>query len=220
MGLIHVCEDVKTALPKEHLSDIEARIRWEGHEAEAWLAARSILVMDQWVRGMCESGCPAYDTTPFCPPHLLDIEEAKRLFEGYDLALIIRYSGFHRWKDVEKTRAAKSLSELVPEDRAELRRRKDLRLKIREISDYIEELGYETFPMSAGHCRLCEPPACRQEECRQPHISMPAVEGMGVHVFQTMARLGHEMHYLPPDYSTFSFYNAILINSSNKGSNN
>jgi hypothetical protein len=42
---------------------------------------------------------------------------------------------------------------------------------------------------------------------------MPAMEGMGIHVFGTMAKLGHEMHYLPPDYDSFSFYSAILINT-------
>ncbi len=219
MGLIHVCEDVKAALPEEHLSDIEARVKWEHHEAEIWLASRDILVVDGWAREMCESGCKAYDTTPMCPPNLPDIEEVKRIFAGYNIALFVRYSGFHKWKDVDKLKGAESLSDLVPEDRVELRRRKDLRLKVREISNRVVELGYEAFPMSAGHCRLCEPPACRQEECRQPDVSMPAMEGMGIHVFETMKKLGHEMHYLPPDYDGFSFYNGILINSRHLVSN-
>ena len=213
MGLIHVVEDARTALPEAHVADIESRIPWKGHEAEAWLALRDVLVVEQWVRGMCEKGCKAYDTTPMCPPNLPDIEETRRIFSAYDTALLVRYNGFHRWSDIPKLHAAKSLSDLVPEDRAELRNRRGLRLKIREIATAVEELGYDTLPMSAGHCRLCEPPTCNASECRQPNVTMPAVEGMGVHVFKTMEKLGHEMHYLPPDYEGFSFYNAILINS-------
>jgi len=213
MGLIHVCEDVEEVLPEGNVADIGNMLQWEGHEAESWLASRDILEIDQWVRGMCETGCKAYNTTPMCPSNLPDLKEVEEIFSGYDLALIIKYEGFKKWKDKKSTVTATSLSELQPEDRVELSKRKELRLKIRGISNGIVEMGYDTFPMSAGHCRLCEPPSCHQKECRQPNVSMPAIEGMGVHVFRTMEKLGHEMHYMPLDYTEFSFYNAILIST-------
>ncbi len=211
MSIIQVCGDAKDALPEGHVADIEARIKWDGHEAEAWLASSDVLVVEEWTRGMCEKGCKAYGQTPMCPPNLPDVEEVKRTFSEYDTALFIRYLGFNRMKDCERIESAKLLSDLVPEDQVEIGERKGLRLKIREISDRLVELGYKTLPMSAGHCRLCEPPVCGKKECTQPDVSMPAMEGMGIEVFKTMPKLGHEMHKLPPDYKTFSFYNAILI---------
>ena len=206
----HICDkDILSHFTELDLEKLQQLIIWTGRETEIWLANRNRVYFNQWVRDMCKN-CGIYsENHPQCPPNLPSVASLQMDISFYSLVIIIRYNGFRRFSNYDLLKNATCKKDLPLCDQEELHNRQLLRLKIRYISNELQSSGFQTLPMSAGHCRLCEPPGCHRQTCCKPDESMPAMEGMGIHVFDTMKRLNHVMQYPAPE--TFSFYSAIFI---------
>ena len=131
------------------------------------------IIVAQWVRMKCLFGCGEYGKNACCPPNVPSILECERFFREYSSAVI-----FHFKKTVDK-----------PEDRFKWTREVNLKLSKLEREVFIS--GFErAFMLFMDSCSFCEECTGKRENCKQPRISRPGPEAMGVDVYSTVRQFG------------------------------
>ncbi|MHC4597952.1 MAG: DUF2284 domain-containing protein [Planctomycetota bacterium] len=144
-----------------------------------WIEAEKIVVHDRFPQLCASPRCPGYDTSPLCPPHVMEVDAFREILSGYRRVLVFRIDA--------PTRI------LMSDDRMEVAG------LVHEMSARIEILAVETgFPraraFAAGACKqifcadearcivLAEGAPCPFEDRARPSMS-----GVGVD-FKALSR--------------------------------
>lgn len=175
------------------IDKLEELFQQHGYSSFKWLDPQKIVV-SQWVRMKCQFGCDEYGQTATCPPNLPSISECQTFFRDYRMA-----AAFHFSKQVDK-----------PEDRHDWT--KELNLKLLELERAVFISGYrKAFLLFLDSCGLCEECTGTKETCKQPFLSRPSPEGMGVDVFATVRPLGFPIEVLADYTKTMNRYAFLMI---------
>jgi predicted metal-binding protein len=115
-----------------------------------------------WVPLKCRYGCSTYGRNRQCPPHAMQPEETRALLKSYEYALLV---------------------EGTPPGR-----------KFHDQLIGLERKAFlagchKAFALGAGPCPVCE--TCPEDgTCRQPEKARPAMEALGIDVYETARRAG------------------------------
>lgn len=172
---------------------LEGLFRQQGYTDFKWLEPDNIVV-SSWVRMKCRYGCDEYGRTATCPPNVPPLPECRAFFQDYRLAAV-----FHFSIQLEK-----------PEDRHDWTKKHNL--KLLELEKQIFISGYrKAFLLFLDSCGLCENCVEVKEKCKQPYLSRPTPEGMGVDVFATVRPLGYPIEVLADYKATMNRYAFLMI---------
>jgi predicted metal-binding protein len=120
------------------------------------------VVTGSWVRQKCRFGCARFGKNLQCPPHAMNYTETRKMLDDYSTAVL-----------VQGQPPGKSFHEKL------------LSLEKRMFLDG----NYKAFVFGAGPCPVC--PECPEDgKCRHHNLTRPAMEGSGIDVYATAARVG------------------------------
>jgi predicted metal-binding protein len=162
------------------------------------------IVIAEWVRFKCRYGCKGFGKHMGCPPYGPSVDETRRMVSEFKGGLLLRFDG------IPGHRALKP--EEIPEDFHPFYR--DLILWVNNTVWELEKTAfydgfYKSFGFGAYPCIYCEHQHCVAEEmeglvdeslrrkCRHPDLVRPTMEGAGIDVFATAAKVGWELHTIP-----------------------
>jgi len=172
---------------------IEVLIKEHGFTDFRWINAKDIIVGD-WVRLRCMFGCRNYGKKGTCPPNMPPVEECRRMISGYNHAAV-----FHFEKRIDK------LEEYRPWN-------KELVSKLTKLERAIFLSGYyKTFLLSFDACMLCEACAGSRAECKNPMISRPGADALGVDVYATVRSIGYPIQVVKDYKDVMNRYAFMLI---------
>ena len=158
-----------------------------------WLDPKDIVVA-QWVRMKCLYGCWEYGRNAACPPHAPSVAECDRFFHEYKRAVV-----FHFEKKVDK-----------PEDRHAWSRKINRSLLDLEIDVF--KAGYErAFILFMDSCNFCLECGGGQAGCKEPRLSRPTPDAMGMDVYTTVRKLGYPIKVLADYNQTMNRYAFLMI---------
>ncbi len=159
------------------------------------ISARNIVVA-QWVRFRCLFGCPNYGKSGTCPPNVPSIDECRQMVSEYDHAAI-----FHFERQVEKPKDRKPWS-------------KDLISRLVKMEREVFLSGYYKtllIPFDAcGYCETCAASRSRAE-CKNPWISRPGADALGIDVYATARSVGYPIQVLKEYTEPMNRYAFLLI---------
>jgi predicted metal-binding protein len=171
---------------------IESIIQKHGYSDYKWIDPREIVV-SQWVRMKCLFGCNEYGQTATCPPNVPSIPECERFFKEYKLAAI-----FHFEKTVKK-----------PEDRFAWTRK--VNRKLLDLEKDIFLTGFQkAFLLFLDSCNFCGSCPDNKKKCKEPKLSRPTPEALGMDVYGTVRKIGYPIQVLS-DYSQVMNRYAFLL---------
>ena len=177
-------------------ADLE-RFKREAEElgAAAEVIPADSVSVDERVRLKCfVPCCPRVGETPNCPPYTPELDLVRKALSQYSWAILVRV-------DVEP------LEEYIPQkgDRPNL----DFHGRVAEIVYQIERSAYKSgyhlaMGFGGGSCKdyLCKGLVCQFLDsggCRFPLKSRPAMEAMGIDVFDLIKKVGWEAYPLLDD---------------------
>jgi len=172
---------------------IETIIEHHGYSDYRWIDPADFVV-SQWVRMKCLFGCNEYGKTATCPPNVPSLAECERFFREYSQAVV-----FHFEKEVEK-----------PEDRFQWTRRVNLNLL--DLEKEIFCSGFEkTFLLFMDSCNICRSCQEKKEDCKEPKLSRPSPEALGMDVYSTVRKVGYSIQVLSDYSQKMNRYAFILI---------
>jgi len=177
----------------EEKHKIEKIIRKFGYQDFKWIDPQSIVVA-QWVRMKCMFGCDEYGKTGTCPPNVPSVSDCERFFRDYSHAVVLRFV-----KKVDK-----------PEDRFEWTKKINLALLDLEREVFVS--GYrKAFLLPMDSCCLCESCPGTRQKCKEPKLSRPTPEALGMDVFSTVRSIGFPIEVLSDYSQTMNRYAFLLI---------
>jgi predicted metal-binding protein len=153
----------------------------------------SSVVTAPWVRLKCQSGCPNYDRSHFCPPDTPTAAQTRAIIDSYQRAIL-----FH--KEAPKT----------PE------RGKDFKKYLNTITDLegvvFKDGYYKAFVFLSGPCRLCKECAkLSGDPCNFRDRARPSMEACGIDVYQTARNNGFFIQPLMEKTDTQNVYCLMLV---------
>ena len=163
------------------LRQVEELARQLGASEAKVLPAREVVV-DERVRLKClVPRCAGYGQSLLCPPALPTVEEFRQVLRRYQWALVVQVKGSTGAESGEPDRQvvydhSKALHQLINKLEARL-----------QGQGFVFAAGF-----IGGACRLCDECVGQAsgKPCRHPFQSRPAMEGMGIDVVATLARVG------------------------------
>jgi predicted metal-binding protein len=137
----------------------------------SWIEPQKIVV-SQWVRMKCTFGCAEYGGAS-CPPNVPPVEQCRRFFDEYTLAVIFHF-------------------EKILEDPADHREwAKSINAKLLKAEKEVFLAGYhKAFVTFMSKCSFCRECAQARSGCENPHLGRPSPEGLAVDVFATARHYG------------------------------
>jgi predicted metal-binding protein len=172
---------------------IESIIHKHGYNDYKWIDPEEIVV-SHWVRMKCMYGCSEFGRTATCPPNVPPLSECERFFREYKMAVI-----FHFEKEVA-----------VPEDRFAWTRK--VNTKLLKLEKEIFCSGFvKAFLLFMDSCNLCNSCQEGKEECKEPKLSRPTPEALGMDVYSTVQRVGFPIHVLSDYSQKMNRYAFLLI---------
>jgi len=165
--------------------------------AAAEIIPASQIVVDERVRLKCVvPRCLRAGETPNCPPYTPELDVIREAFHKFTWAILLN-------THVEPLEAYAPGS---GQNKAEQRQTLLFHQKTSEIVYEIERLAYKNgyylaMGFSGGSCKdyLCHGLICQFMEsgrCRFPHRARPAMEAMGINVFDLIRKVGWEAYPL------------------------
>ena len=145
------------------------------------------IVVSDWVRLKCQYGCDGYGKRLTCPPHSPKPEEFRRILEGYESAVLLRFEPGrpnHDWR---------SPHEAV----VELEREAFLK-------GY-----YSAFGLACGPCPHCD--KCNLEKCVHPDLARPSMEACGIDVYATVRRAGFDLEVVKTRDEKPTYFGLLLV---------
>jgi len=144
----------------------------------------STIVVENWVRLKCLYGCKRTGNTYSCPPNNnITPDEMRIVISEFSYALLIKID---RWSKVYK---------LV----YDMERRVFL------------DGNRKAFGLVAGACNLC--PVCALKDklpCRKPDLLRPAMEAVGIDVFETAKNNGYELKVVTCEEDARAYFGIVL----------
>jgi len=165
--------------------------------AAAEIIPSSQIVVDERVRLKCVvPRCLRAGETPNCPPYTPELDVIREAFRKFTWAILLN-------THVEPLEAYAPGS---GQSKAEQRQTLLFHQKTSEIVYEIERLAYKNgyylaMGFSGGSCKdyLCHGLICQfmdSGRCRFPHRARPAMEAMGINVFDLIRKVGWEAYPL------------------------
>lgn len=161
----------------------------------------SKVVIDERVRLKCEvPRCSAYNQYLTCPPRTMSIETFSRRLLLYKWSLLVQVKAHLN----SSNKAVGRIGSSVIENAQGLHR--PFRLKLLSVVEAVEADAFKkgmrfATGLTGGSCVLCE--KCVEDKsadaCRFPFRARPAMEGVGVDVFQTTQNAGLAIHLSSSD---------------------
>ncbi|MFZ5944687.1 MAG: DUF2284 domain-containing protein [Bacillota bacterium] len=174
-------------------SKLEALFKEHGYNDFKWIKASDIKV-SHWVRFKCQFGCPGYGKKITCPPHVPSIEECREFISEYKDVVI-----FHFAKAVDH-----------PDDRKPWGREVNYDLIKLEREVFLS--GYQKAFMipfeSCGYCGTC---VSSRLECKNPKISRPGPDALGIDVYDAVRKVGYPVQVLKDYKETMNRYAFLLV---------
>jgi len=124
------------------------------------------VVTGSWVQLKCRFGCARFGKNLQCPPHAMAHAETRKMLDSYTTAVL-----------VQGQPPGKSFHDKL------------LSLEKKMFLD-----GYhKAFVFGAGPCSVCA--ECPEDgKCRHHNLARPAMEGSGIDVYATVAKVGWSLH--------------------------
>jgi predicted metal-binding protein len=164
------------------------------------VAAKDVVV-DERVRLKClVPPCDDYGQNLMCPPYVMSVQEFREVISKYSWAVLIQIEAPitpDLKTEIEQTGDVATLYQ--SNKFAEIYRKAfgSVRLKLHQIVNKVEAhanmLGYRfATGFKAGPCKLCPECAVKGSDriCRHPYQSRPAMEAVGIDVFETARNAG------------------------------
>lgn len=132
----------------------------------------------------CAYGCRGYGKRLSCPPHILSIDEFRKVIGEYSSAFLLI--------DECDTTEIKDILEAWPE------LRKDSFHKMFELEQEAFREGF-TFAhlLRPGSCNECE--VCNLEKCVKPEMRRFAPEAVGINILKAMEGAGLVLEFCKPE---------------------
>jgi predicted metal-binding protein len=156
-----------------------------------------MVVVDERVRLKCEvPRCGKYNQYLTCPPHVMGVETFSRILSLYDWCLLVQVEA----ENIDSTdKCAGMISESVLKENARLHH--PYQLKLLKIIEMVEKAAFKkgmrfAAGFTGGECILCDRCVDNRisDACRHPFRARPAMEGVGIDVFQTAQSAGLPIH--------------------------
>lgn len=167
-----------------------------GAKAAKVISTRMVVV-DERVRLKCEiPRCAKYNQYLTCPPHVMSVATFSKILAHYNWCLLVQVEA----EDIDSNDkcAGKIAGSVLREN---LRRHYPYQLKLLNIVEMVEAAAFKkgmrfAAGLTGGECVLCE--RCVENKmsdaCRHPFRARPAMEGVGIDVFQTAQNAGLPIH--------------------------
>ncbi len=158
-----------------------------------WIDPQTIIV-SPWVRLKCEYGCPSYGRVASCPPNTPSLSDCREFFAAYQTGLV-----FHFQK--------------VAGDPAERRHwSAKLNVGLSRLEREVFLAGYhKAFLLFMDSCEICADCVPDRKDCKEPKISRPSPEGMGVDVFSTVRQWGYPINVLTDPSDRMDRYAFLMV---------
>lgn len=132
----------------------------------------------------CAYGCKSYGKRLSCPPHVMSVDEFRKVIEEYSSALLI----VDECNTTEINDVLEAWGEL----------RKDSFHKMFELEQEAFREGF-TFAhlLRPGSCNECE--ICNLEKCVKPEMRRFAPEAVGINLQKTMENAGLVLEFCKPE---------------------
>ncbi len=188
---------------------------------EAKVVPTGKVVLEDRVRLRCMIGCPHYGKGLRCPPYTPSIDEFRKILNDYSFAMVVKLKP----REIPEETLAQYAPANYGEDR--IWNRNPKRSKI--TSDFSKlyrsslvdllELERDAFKRGyvfataffAGRCMLCEECNVENGECRNPTMSRPSAEAMGINLLKTAENAGMSLKFGTGDELTQMTPMAILL---------
>jgi predicted metal-binding protein len=173
----------------------ERAIEHGASKAKAFPASK--VVVDPRVRLKCSVPvCSGYHNNLMCPPNVITPEEFARALARYHSAILAQFSLPMPSSGIQKKYGDKELKQVV-EDKAYLaemaRAGRDMGEAMGKLERDAMLRGYRfAAAFGGGPCRLCDECVALTGglKCRNPWKARPAMEAVGIDVFQTAKNAG------------------------------
>jgi predicted metal-binding protein len=168
-----------------------------GGAKAARIIPANMVVIDERVRLKCEvPRCGKYNQYLTCPPHAMSVATFSSMLSRYVWCLLVQVEA----ENIDSSdKCVGSITGSVLEESQ--RRHHPYQLKLLEIIELVEKAAFKkgmrfAAGFTGGECVLCE--RCvdnrSSDACRHPFRARPAMEGVGIDVFQTAQNAGLPIH--------------------------
>lgn len=179
-------------LDAEGREALNLRFSENGFTDYKWIRTEQIVV-SQWVRMKCLFGCEDYGGAS-CPPNVPAVAECERFVRAYDDAVIFHFEKVARKSDYPRDWANAINSRLMDVEKAVF------------LAGY-----YKAFGLAMARCRFCDDCTSTRARCRNPAMSRPTPEGLGIDVFATVRAVGYPIDVLDQPEGCMNRYAFLLI---------
>lgn len=146
------------------------------------LESRDIAVENR-IALKCAYGCRSYGKRLSCPPHIISIDEFRKILQEYSNALLLVEE-----HDTTGIDVLKAWGEL----------RKESFRKMFELEQEAFRKGYIYAQLlRPGSCNECD--VCNLEKCVKPEIRRFAPEAVGINLQKVMESAGTELEFCKPE---------------------
>jgi len=147
-----------------------------------------LVIVDDRVLEMCETGCPGYGKSLMCPPHSPTPDAMRKVLGDYSDALVLRlvrtFPPDQKWPPIREDLAA--------------------------VESALKGEGFiKARALAAGPCELCDP--CNLDQCAHPEAARPAMEACGIDVLQTAKNAGFKGELAMDPTGPMDIYCLILL---------
>jgi len=167
-----------------------------GATAATLVPARMVAV-DERVRLKCEiPRCAGYGRYLTCPPHTMDVATFSRILSRFEWSLLVQVEA----NEIDSTdKAGGRIGREVMKEKNGAHR--PYKLKLLHVVETVEAAAFKkgmrfATGLVGGSCVLCE--QCVEDRscdaCRHPFRARPAMEGVGIDVFETARNAGLPIH--------------------------
>jgi len=174
-------------------SSVEVILHENGYDDFRGISGSDIEVC-QWPRFKCMFGCPSYGKNGACPPSVPSIAECREFFSEYE--------------HIAVNHIPKKLDD--PEEREKWSRETNAQLLQIERAVFLSG-NHKTFLLFMDECRVCADCPGTRVGCRNPRLSRPCPEGLGVDVFATVRKLGFPIEVLADYEQTMNRYSFLMV---------
>lgn len=183
----------------ERFGDLVGIALQEGAKTAKMIPA-SAVVIDARVRLKCEiPRCYGFNNYFTCPPRTMSAEKFSGILSLYNWCLLVQVEA-----DLDSSNKGEGrIDSSILEDYVKLHR--PYKLKLLSIIEAVEAEAFKkgvrfATGLTGGSCVLCE--QCVEDKdkdaCRFPFRARPAMEGVGIDVFQTTQNAGIPIHLSSP----------------------
>lgn len=158
-----------------------------------WLKPERIHVY-QWVRFKCRFGCSSYGKSATCPPNLPSITDCREFVAEYRHVLIVHIS-----KVLAKPEDYRAWSN-------------DLTRRMYKLEQEVFLAGYyKAFLLPANMCTLCNSCSVNRTDCKNPIMSRPCAEAVGIDVYAAAREVGYPIEVLRDHRQAMNRYAFLLV---------